>query len=137
MCKFWSKTNIYGLAGILAYAVTVLVLFIPFKGESSMSLVDWQSPLGIIVMVLFALSCGLYVWGICKHEHQMTPREAVNLLKGREEYLPKLKNNIQNQTKQLEVNRDLAGKITFTQYLQKYYSHLRGTKKRSSSPLAK
>ena len=120
--KFWNKTNIFGLAGILAYAVTTLVLFIPFKGEPSMSIVDWQSPLGIIVMTFFLLSCGLYAWGICKHEHHLSPREAADLLESRKEYMPQLKGNVANRTKQLEHIRDMASDMIFNEYLSKYVS---------------
>lgn len=82
--------------------------------------------------VLVGIGAFLVFWGIFKPEHQITPKEAANLLKIRAEYLPKLKDNIQKQTKQVEHIRDLAGKITFTQYLEKYYSFLKGTIKRKS-----
>jgi hypothetical protein len=32
--RFWNKTNIFGFAGILAYAVTTLVLFIGYSASS-------------------------------------------------------------------------------------------------------
>jgi len=121
--KYWNKTNIFGLAGILAYAVTTLVLFIPFKGEPSMSLIDWQSPLGIVVITLFVISIVLYIWAICRREHHLTPREAADLLESRKQYLPQLKDNATNKTKQLEYIRDMASnKITFSEYLTKYVS---------------
>lgn len=118
--RFWNKTNIFGMAGILAYAVTTLVLFIPFKGEPSMSLVDWQSPLGIIVIVLFFISIVLYCVGIFTHEHQLSPREAADLLESRKQYLPKLKDIVMKKTKQLESIRDLASKMSIDEYLKSY-----------------
>jgi len=87
-----------------------------------MSLVDWQSPLGIIVIALFLLSCGLYAWGICKHEHHLSPREVADLLESRKEYLPQLKGNVANKTKQLEHIRDMASDMIFNEYLSKYVS---------------
>lgn len=40
MAKIWNRDIISALAGILAYAVTTLALFVPFKGVSSVSLID-------------------------------------------------------------------------------------------------
>lgn len=108
------------LSGIGAWILSVL----PFFQEGSMmNATSWA---------LLAIGTILVLWGILKREHQLSPKEAANLLKDRAEYLPKLKNNIQEQTKQVEHIRDIASKITFTQYLGKYYSFLKGTKKRSS-----
>lgn len=121
--KFWSKTNIFGLAGILAYAVTTLVLFIPFKGEPSMSLVNWQSPLGIVVIILFASSIALYGHGMFKEESKLSYRDMQGLIERRKKYLPSLDTVIDKRLKRASELANRATQRTLVSYRDKYLLH--------------
>lgn len=114
--KFLTTRNFVGFGGL---ALTVAPYF---EESDKMNALTW---------VLVAVGSGLVLWGIAKPEHQLSPKENEDLLKNRRQYLPKLKNNIEKQTLRLEYIRGLAGKITFTQYLEKYYPSLKGTKKKT------
>jgi hypothetical protein len=115
---FWNKTNILGLAGLLAYAVTFLVLLIPFKGEPSVSLVDWRSPLGIIVICLFVTSIGLYIWGILKRSLSFNDKKA--LVEGRRQTLSDLRQSIDRRLKATRPLATKAERMSILQYWDKY-----------------
>lgn len=108
-----------GLVGLGGLALTIA----PYIEE--------RDKMNALAWCVVAIGSGLVIWGIANPEHQLTPKEANDLFKSRGEYLPKLKDNIERQTARLEYIRGLAGKITFTQYLEKYYPSLRGTKKKT------
>lgn len=119
--KFWNKTNILGLAGLLAYVVTVLVLFIPFKGEPSMSLVNWHSPIGLIVIALFFLSLGLYVYGIFKKPQQQLKLSGLaTLVETRKLYLTPLKDNIKDRLSRANYLVKEASEYPLNEYSKKY-----------------
>jgi len=86
MSKIWSKTGISAIAGLFSFVVTMLVLFVPFKGEPAMSLINWQSPLGIIVVVLLIITIVFYAVAIFKHE--LGHREWNIIVEERQEYIP-------------------------------------------------
>jgi hypothetical protein len=119
--NLFSKTNISLTAGLLAYIVTILVLFIPFEGQPSMSLIDWHSYLGIIVITLFVLSLVLYIYGILKHDKCLSPKEALELLNKRKEYLPELKTIIENKIKEHDLCRDKASNTSIEDYSKSYF----------------
>jgi hypothetical protein len=136
--KFWNKTNIFGLAGILAYSVTTLVLFIPFKGEPSMSIIDWRSPLGIIVIVLFVISVILYIWGIFKKEKTLSFNDKKALVEGRAQLLPKLRLCIDSRLKATRPLINKAESLSLNQYWEKYLKNTMPyiiTKKKPERPL--
>ena len=117
----WDKTRIATIAGLLAYIVTILILFIPFKGESAMSLINWQTPLGIVVIVFFVVSITLYAIACFKRELSYPDKE--KKVKQRQENLPLLRNSIDAI---LERQKELAFEIGkrplqnfFDEYLKK------------------
>jgi hypothetical protein len=118
--RFWIKENIFGLAGILAYAVTTLVLFIPFKGEPSMSLINWHSPLGYLVIGLFVLSVVFYAIGIFKRDKKLSHNDEDVILKKRQQFLPKLSSAIDNRIKTARVLQTKAERFPLSQYWDKY-----------------
>jgi len=121
--KFWNKTTIFGLAGLLAYAVTTLVLFIPFKGDPSMSLINWQSPLGIIVVALFVVSICLFTYGIFKKEPRLSYRDVWALVEERNQYLPSLLPIIRGRLERASELASEAGQQTLDFYRGKYLLH--------------
>lgn len=82
-----------------------------------------HDPVGILGLALIGVSAILFVMNLRRKEHQLSPRQAADLLKSREHYLPQLKENIINKTKCLKHVRDMASKMTFNEYLTKYVSH--------------
>jgi hypothetical protein len=136
--KFWNKTNIFGISGIFAYAVTTLVLFIPFKGEPGMSLVNWHSPLGIIVLILFVISVGLYAWGILKREHNLSFNDKKVIVAERQEILPKLRLSMESKLKATRPLINRAENLPLNQYWEKYLKNTMPyliTKQRPQKPL--
>lgn len=121
--KFWSKDNIFGLAGIVAYAVATLAMFVPFKGEQAVSLIDWHSLLGKIVIVLFVISLGLYAWGIFKRESNLRYLDQKALLEARQEYLPDLREAIHKRFEIAKQLRAKAAKLPLTTYWSKHLKY--------------
>jgi hypothetical protein len=118
--KIWDKTTISNIAGILAYAITILVLFIPYKEGSAMSNIEWNSPFGIIIIILFIASIVLYGLSILKKEKTLSLRDIYAIVEHRESYLPQLKNTIDAiliRKRELAIE---AGKLSLEQYYDKY-----------------
>lgn len=135
---FWNKTTLYGLAGLLSWAITVLVLFIPFKGDSTMSLVKWNSPLGIIVIALFVLTVILYGIAILKKEQQLSYPDKQVKMQERKHVLPKLQSVIENRLKALQPLIIKSEKLPLNQYWEKYLKNTFPyliTKKKPPKPL--
>lgn len=74
----------------------------------------------------------LVIWGIIKPERQLSPRDAANLLEDRKQYLPQLKENIINKTRQLTYNKEIASKMAFEDYLKGYVVELSKSKTKLS-----
>lgn len=112
------KTRITAIAGILAYIVAILVLFIPFQGEQAMSLINWHSPLGIVVIAFFVASVVLYGIACFKRElHYPDKEKAVNQ---RREDLPLLRNSIDAIiTRQKELTLEI-GKVPIESFFNEY-----------------
>ena len=125
---FWNKNNISTLAGILAYAVTTLVLFIPTKGESQMSLVNWQSPMGITIIGLFVLSVALYAISIAKREKQLSYHDMKVLIEKRREYLEPLKVVIKGRLTRSDYLVKQASELPLEEYHKKYALRLKTNK---------
>lgn len=118
--KFWNKTNIYGLAGALSWVITVLVLFIPFKGDSTVSLVQWDSPLGIVVIALSCIVAALYFIAILKHDKVLSFNDKKALLEERGKILPKLQTAIDNRLKAALPLKNKAEKYPLSKYWEDY-----------------
>ncbi|MBI2860568.1 MAG: hypothetical protein HYX91_03555 [Chloroflexi bacterium] len=117
---FWNKTNIYGLAGIVSWAITVLVLFIPFKGDSTVSLVIWNSPLGIIVITLFVIAVVLYAYALFKTEKRLSFNDQKAIVSERQKVLPELRESVEKRLKALRPLMNKAEKLPLMQYWEKY-----------------
>jgi uncharacterized integral membrane protein len=114
----WSKSGITTAAGIFAYVVTILVLFIPFEGEPSMSLINWQTPLGIIVIVVFVVSVVLYFIALFKREIGYPDKEKIVIQ--RRENLPLLRQTIDAlKIRQREIALDI-GKMPLEGFYDDY-----------------
>jgi hypothetical protein len=118
MPKIWNKTGISALAGLLAYIVTVLVLFIPYKGETAVSAIDWRSPLGLVFIGLFSLSVILYSVSIFKRDLDFFQKKSI--LEQRQEYLPLLRETIEQIIVHFKELSKEAGKLPLESYFDKY-----------------
>jgi hypothetical protein len=119
--KIWNKTNILTLAGILAYVVTILVLFIPFKEDPSMSLVNWHSPLGIVVIFVFMFSVILYFLAFFKREQiRLTKSQLDSLIENRQKYLLPLQTLVKDRLKIADSISLTAGKNPLEDYQKRY-----------------
>ena len=107
MPRFFKSRLLVGIGGL---ALTIAPYF---QESDTMNIYTWS---------LVVIGSALVLWGVIKPEHQLSPKEAVELLRNRRTYLPRLKKNIEKQIRQLEYIRGIASKFTFTQYLGKYYS---------------
>jgi hypothetical protein len=88
-----------------------------------MSLIDWRSPLGIVVIVLFILSVFLYIYGILKREKEMSFSDKKALVEERKQYLPKMRELI---GKRLTLSKQIAiraSKVTLEQYKLQYLNN--------------
>ncbi len=121
MSRMWSKTGISALAGLLAFVATFLVLFVPAKGEPAVSLVNWQSPLGIAVMVLVALAVAFYIISIRKREPGRRDMNAI--VKQRQEYLPQLGKTVDQILSRKRELAIQAGKLPLEKYYDKFLAH--------------
>lgn len=121
--SFWNRDRIIGLAGLLAYAVATLILFIPFKGDATVSLVDWNSTLGVIVITFFVVSVGLYIYGIFKPERTLSYRDKKAIVEERQPILKELEEVIQQRLRVAKELSDIAVKLPLSQYWDKYLKH--------------
>jgi hypothetical protein len=121
--KYWDKTAISTYANILATGDTVVVLFTPIKGGSTVSNIEWYTPFGIAVISLFASSLALTAISLFKHDNEISFLDKKALVEGRKTYLPKL---IELNDRRLIMSKQIAtraSKFTLLQYKEKYLNN--------------
>ncbi len=119
--KIWNKTGITAIAGLTAYIVTILVLFIPFRGEPAKNLVDWSSPIAIIAMVLFAISLILYGIGIFKHDMDFLQKKTI--LENRQKDIPLIRTEIDKAVVRYQELARTAGELPLEDYYDRYFKN--------------
>ncbi len=96
-----------------------------------MSLVDWQSPLGVTVIVLFCISVILYVLALIKKDHipkRLTRPELDLLIKERSKYLKPLEVVIKKRLEIVDGLAYVASQCSLDEYQQRYLPFQRNKK---------
>ena len=83
-----------------------------------MSLINWQSPLGVVVIVIFATSVILYGIGIFKRELGFYEKKV--MLDQRQEYIPLFRQVVDKMLTRMKELAVEAGKLPLEQYYNKY-----------------
>jgi len=85
-----------------------------------MSLVRWDSPLGIIVIFLFSITVVLYLIAILKTERHLSYPDKTALVEERKQTLLKLKHSIESRMKATRPLITKSERLPLNQYWDKY-----------------
>ncbi len=118
--RFWNKTVILDIASIVSNLAALGIMFIPQRGEDKMTILNWQSPQGILVIALIATSVVLVIIGIFLKDTHLSFNDKKALIQERSRSLAELRSHIDSRLRAAQPLMNKAERLPLLEYWKMY-----------------